>query len=66
MSITKDMKILDVLKMDRNLANVFQLNGLMCPGCPSASKETLEDAAAIHGINLGKLINDLNERHQKH
>ena len=32
-----------------------------CLGCPSSSKESLEDACAIHGINADKLVDELNE-----
>ncbi|HPJ21858.1 MAG TPA: DUF1858 domain-containing protein, partial [Clostridia bacterium] len=44
--VTKDMIILDVLKMDPDCAQIFFRNGLHCVGCPSASGESIEDASA--------------------
>ena len=64
MSITKDMTVADVLKMDRALASVFQSHGLMCLGCPSASMESIEQAAYVHHIDTEKLVDALNEKHQ--
>lgn len=63
--ITKDMIIIDVINMDPNCAEVFFANGLHCVGCPSASGESIVDAAAVHGINSDKLIAELNEYFSK-
>lgn len=60
-NVTKDMIILDVLKMDPDCAKVFFKNGLNCIGCPSASGESIEEASAVHGLDPNKLINELNE-----
>ena len=30
-----------------------------CVGCPSAQMETLEEAAAVHGLNLEALLKNL-------
>ncbi|HPQ46460.1 MAG TPA: DUF1858 domain-containing protein [Clostridia bacterium] len=59
--VTKDMIILDVLKMDPDCAQIFFRNGLHCVGCPSASGESIEDASAVHGLDANKLIKELNE-----
>jgi hybrid cluster-associated redox disulfide protein len=32
-----------------------------CIGCPSAQMESLEQAAAVHGIDLEELLKSLNE-----
>lgn len=58
--ITKDMIIMDVLRMDPNSAEIFFKHGMHCVGCPSASGESIEDASAVHGIDADKLIDDLN------
>ncbi len=63
MSITKDMIVADVLKMDRALANVFQTHGLKCPGCPTAAKESIAEAANLHQVDTEKLIDALNKKH---
>lgn len=61
MTITKDMTISQVLDFDRNLAGVFMNHGMMCIGCPSATMESIEQAAAVHGLDLNKLLTDLNK-----
>lgn len=58
--ITKDMIIMDVLRMDRTTAPVFIQHGMHCLGCPSASGESIEDACMVHGIDANKLIDALN------
>ena len=58
--VTKDMIIADVLNMDRGTAPIFMRHGLHCLGCPASSMESIEDAAAVHGMNADDLIKDLN------
>ena len=60
MTIEKEMLITDVLSIDSGLFSVLQGYGLHCLGCPSARSESLEMAAAGHGIDIDKLITDLN------
>ncbi|MCK5762763.1 MAG: DUF1858 domain-containing protein [Clostridiales bacterium] len=62
---TKDMTINEVLHANRALAGIFMQHGMMCIGCPSATMESLEQAAAVHGINLELLLKDLNEFEEK-
>ncbi len=59
--VNKDMIVADVLRMDRNCAPIFFSNGLHCLGCPSASGESIEDACAAHGIDVEKMVGELNE-----
>lgn len=59
--ITKDMIIMDVLRMDPDSAQVFFKNGLQCVGCPAASSESIEEAAKVHGLDPSKLLKELNE-----
>ncbi len=61
MKITKDMTVAQVLELDRNLAGVFMQHGMMCIGCPSSTMESLEQAAAVHGLKLDDLLVDLNK-----
>ncbi len=60
-TITKDMTIYEVLKMDENVAPIFFQFGMGCLGCPSARYESLEGAAKVHGINLDKMLEALND-----
>jgi hybrid cluster-associated redox disulfide protein len=59
--VNKDMIIKSVIDMDPGVAQVFFSHGLFCIGCPSASGESIEDACAVHGIEVDTLINDINE-----
>ena len=60
MTVSKDMKIIDILKLDRGTANIFSQHGLHCLGCPSANGESLEDACMVHSIDPDELIGELN------
>ncbi len=58
--ITKDMNVSEVLDMDDRYEEIFAKYYLTCAGCPGAMMETLEQAAEGHGIDLEKLLADLN------
>jgi hybrid cluster-associated redox disulfide protein len=60
MTITKDMIISDVLNMDKGTVPIFFKNGLHCLGCVMASGETMEEACAVHGIDIDQLLAELN------
>lgn len=59
--ITKDMIISDILTARKEAAQILMSNGMGCLGCPSSQMETLEQAAEIHGLDVEKLIKELNE-----
>lgn len=61
MKVTKDMIIMDVLKMDMGVSKFLLDIGMHCLGCPSASGESLEQACMVHGADVEKLVNDINE-----
>jgi len=58
--VTKDMIIKDLLNVDRELAVILMNHGMRCVGCPSASGETLEEAAMVHGLNPDELMEEMN------
>lgn len=60
MKVTKDMIIADVLKANPNAAMILMNNGMGCLGCPSSQSETLEQAVDIHGMDIEKLLEELN------
>ncbi len=60
MKITSNMLIGEILKLDSKAAQILMNHGMGCVGCPSSQMESLEQAAAVHGINLDKLVEDLN------
>ncbi len=59
--VTKDMIIADILKLDRGTVPILLNIGMHCLGCPSSSGESLEDACAIHGIEVDKIVKELND-----
>ena len=61
MKITKDSVIGEVLRINPKAAPILMSFGMGCLGCPSSQMESLEQAAAIHGINLDELLAKLNE-----
>ena len=59
--ITKETIIREVLEINSNLAPILLEAGMHCLGCPAASGESLEEACAVHGIDVDELVNKLNE-----
>ena len=60
MQVTKDMTIGELLMMDRSAGAILMQNGMHCVGCPSAAGETLEEASMAHGMDIDKLLSDIN------
>lgn len=63
--ITKDMTFIEVIKKYPETTETFLEHGLACIGCPFAMQETIEQGAKAHGINLKKLIKELNKTIEK-
>lgn len=61
MKIKKEMTISKVLKKYPETADVFQEFGMHCLGCPTATRESIEQAVEVHGIDLDKIIKALNK-----
>ncbi len=59
--ITKDMGIMEIVEKYPDAVGVFQAYGLGCIGCMAARFETLEQGASAHGIDVDKLVEDLNK-----
>ena len=60
MQVTKDMTFGELLMMDRSAGAILMQNGMHCVGCPSAAGETLEEASMVHGMDIDKLLSDIN------
>ena len=60
--ISKDMLVIDILHQGdpEKLAEVLMESGMHCLHCTLAHGETLEQAAAVHGIDVDKLVEQLN------
>ena len=50
-TITKDMIISDILKIDERAVPILMDAGMHCIGCPSAQGESLEEAAIVDVLN---------------
>lgn len=63
MQITKDMLIADALKQGNveAMAEVLFSFGMHCLGCALARGETIEQAAAVHGVDADEMVAALNE-----
>ena len=59
--ITKDTMIGELLQISTDVAPVLLGIGMHCLGCPSSQMETIEQAAAVHGINAEDLVAELNK-----
>lgn len=58
--ITKDMKIVEVLQVKPEAAAVFGRLGMGCIHCLMAHQETVEEAAAVHGVDVEDILAQLN------
>ena len=55
--ITKEMSIAEVLRINRMTAPIFMQYGMHCLSC-HATAESLEEARAVHGIDVDELVAD--------
>lgn len=58
--ITKDTIIGDILDIAPETAPAFLAIGMHCLGCPSARGETVEEACAVHGVEVDSLLEQIN------
>ena len=59
--ITKETTIGEILTYGRAAADVLIGNGMHCVGCPSAQNESIEDACRVHGMDVEKVLKELND-----
>lgn len=59
--IIKDSNILDTLNKYPHTIKVFQKHGFHCIGCALARYESIEEGAMVHGIDVDKLVKELNK-----
>lgn len=59
--ITKNNTIGEILNLNPKAAEILIGFGMGCLGCPSATVETLEQAAYVHGLNLEEILKALNK-----
>ena len=59
--IEKTMTIGELLEKAPEKADILLNAGMHCLGCPASQGETLEEACAVHGIDIDELIEELNK-----
>lgn len=59
--ITKDMNIQEVLQDYPQLLEVFFDHQIGCIGCQAANFETIEEGVSMHGIDVDKFVQLLND-----
>lgn len=60
MEFSKDTKIGEILEKAPEKAEILLEIGMHCLGCPASQMETLEEACAVHGIDVEELVAKLN------
>ena len=51
----------DILKITPQAAPLFMGIGMHCLGCPASQGETVEDACAVHGVDVNELLAKIND-----
>ncbi|MBR3293321.1 MAG: DUF1858 domain-containing protein [Oscillospiraceae bacterium] len=59
MEITKETLIGEMLKEDMGIAYVLMQCGMHCVGCPASAGESLEEACAVHGMDVDEVLNQI-------
>ena len=59
--ITKDTIIGDILTIAPQTAPIFMGIGMHCLGCPASRGETVEQACAVHQVDVNELLTKVNE-----
>ena len=62
MIFNKDTRIGELLEQAAEKAEILLNMGMHCLGCPASQMETLEEACAVHGINVEEVVEKLNEQ----
>lgn len=58
--VTKEMLIGEIIQMNEKYPEILMSAGMHCLGCPASAGESLEEACAVHGINVDTLVAELN------
>ena len=59
--ITKDMLIFEILEIKPEAIEILTEAGMHCIGCPASAGESLEEACAVHGIDVEEVLEQLNK-----
>ena len=59
MKIDKNTKIGEIVEKYPEKAEILLDVGMHCLGCPASQAETLEEACAVHGIDVEEVLEKL-------
>ena len=59
MEFNKNTTIGEILEKAPEKAEILLEIGMHCLGCPASQMETLEEACAVHGIDVNEVIEKL-------
>jgi hydroxylamine reductase len=59
--IEKTMTIGELLETAPDKTDILLQAGMHCIGCPASLMETIEEACAVHGIDVDSLLVELNK-----
>ncbi len=59
--VKKEMTIAEIMQTVPDVIPVLLSAGMHCIGCPASQGESLEEAAAVHGIDIDDLMKYIEE-----
>ena len=59
--VNKGTTIGEALKINPNAETILKGFGMGCVHCPMSQMETLEEAAAVHSVDVNLMVEKLNE-----
>ena len=62
MKFNKDTKIGELLEVAPEKAEILMEAGMHCLGCPASQMETLEEACAVHYVDVDEVVEALNKK----
>lgn len=60
--INKKMSFAELMEKHPEVVETLMNKGMHCIGCPMSQMESLEDGAKAHGLDVDKLVEELNEK----
>ena len=59
--ITENTTIFEAIQLNPNAGDILMSYGMHCLGCALAHGETVGEAADVHGADLEKMLEELND-----
>ena len=60
MLVERNTLIRDIVKIGPEAIRILMSFGMGCIGCPASQNESIEEAASVHGIDVEKILESLN------